>query len=353
MLNEKNIKYFAINGEDREVANLLGQHESSVSPIPTKLFDRREYAYTMNGSSRLGRLDEEPQLQINQFYAKNTNAAEEGKLSTEERIQSKNWIVKVKMSYTSYFWTDSKGARKSNYSYVTLLFVTSEAKRIIMNYHKGDSIMVEGRLESLPVVNPNDPSSTINMNYIAVESFLCNAGQTIRKKAQSKLVGIPVKKSYRSLDDVFNDSSLTKDQMVEIARKVLLKNELAKKQSTSNQAPAEQDSQSQSRSEGGESNGKTANEPSQNPSYGYQDSPQNAYNHQRSRHYNNYGGDNRNNKRVVSKNSIKRQYERLANQASQGFEENNGQDQRVYAEINRQPNVNDLDPKSFSPNSNY
>lgn len=242
MLNENNIKYFAVNGENQQLMKMLGQHATSVDEIPAEVFDRRDYAYTREGSCSLGHLYTEPKFVLSR--SGNFDSSQEQGLSTEEKIQSKNWAVTATMAYQAHFWKDSEGTRKSRWNYVLLMFSTPGAKKVIMNYHKGDSIMVEGRLETMPDANPYDSTSLINANYISVDSFLCNAGQTVRKHAQTTLVGqMPEEHSYNTPDDVFNDPSLSEGQKLELLKRIMGKttsasaqNEPAPRQTASNNA---------------------------------------------------------------------------------------------------------------------
>lgn len=240
MLNENNIKYFAVNGENQQLMEMLGQHPTSVDEIPAEVFDRLDYAYTRNGSCNLGKLYTEPKFVLSR--SGNFDSSQEQGLSTEEKIQSKNWVVTATMTYQPHFWKDSEGTRKSRWNYVLLMFSTPGAKRVIMNYHKGDSIMVEGRLETMPDANPYDATSLINANYISVDSFLCNAGQTVRKHAQTTLIGqMPEEHSYKTPDDVFNDPSLSEGQKLELLKRIMgqttsapAQNEPAPRQTASN-----------------------------------------------------------------------------------------------------------------------
>lgn len=226
MLNENNIKYFAVDGEDKELAAMLKQKSSSVCEINSEMLDNHFYAYNSNGSSHLGTLSEEPQFIISP-YQQNGERKEDWDqdktMSKEEMIESQNWVVKATMSHISHYWKDANGKRCASYSYVMLLFFSPNAKRIITNYHKGDRIMVEGMLETMNWDNPQDQASKVHVNYIRVSSFLCNGGSSIRQTALNKLLGkrdVNPNKRIKQIMDKINDPATSREQIVILANQL-------------------------------------------------------------------------------------------------------------------------------------
>lgn len=226
MLNENNIKYFAVDGEDKELASMLKQKSSSVCEIQPEMLDKHFYAYNAIGSSSLGTLSDEPQFIISP-YQQNGERKEDWdqdkSMSKEEMIESKNWAVKATMAHVSHYWTDASGNRQASYSYVMLMFVSPNAKRIIVNYHKGDHIMVEGSLETMNYANPQDQASKVHVNYIRVSSFLCNGGRSIRRTALKKLLGkrdADPSERIKQIMAKINDPSTSREQIVILANQL-------------------------------------------------------------------------------------------------------------------------------------
>lgn len=239
MLNEKNVKFIAIDGEDEELIEMLKSKSESVCSINPDMFDKHLYAYNSVGTNSIGTLSSEPELMISPYHMNGQRRADVDKseldlknLTTEEMIESPNWVVQTVMSYVSHYWNDSKGKRHANYCYLMLLFTSPQAKKIILNYHKGDSIMVEGRLETLPVANPQDPSSKIHSNYMRVSSFLANGGQSLRKMALSKLLGkkdVDPNEKINQIMAKINDPSTSREELVLLANQLTIEQEKANK----------------------------------------------------------------------------------------------------------------------------
>lgn len=226
MLNENNIKYFAVDGEDKELATMLKQKSSSVCEINSEMLDNHFYAYNANGSSHLGTLSDEPQFIISPYQQtgeRKEDWDQDKTMSKEEMIESQNWVVKATMSHVSHYWKDANGKRCASYSYVMLLFFSPNAKRIITNYHKGDRIMVEGMLETMNWDNPQDQASKVHVNYIRVSSFLCNGGSSIRQTALNKLLGkrdVDPNKRIKQIMDKINDPATSREQIVILANQL-------------------------------------------------------------------------------------------------------------------------------------
>lgn len=226
MLNENNIKYFAVDGEDKELATMLKQKSSSVCEINSEMLDNHFYAYNANGSSHLGTLSDEPQFIISPYQQtgeRKEDWDQDKTMSKEEMIESQNWVVKATMSHVSHYWKDANGKRCASYSYVMLLFFSPNAKRIITNYHKGDRIMVEGMLETMNWDNPQDQASKVHVNYIRVSSFLCNGGSSIRRTALNKLLGkrdVDPNKRIKQIMDKINDPATSREQIVILANQL-------------------------------------------------------------------------------------------------------------------------------------
>lgn len=239
MLNEKNIKFIAIDGEDKELIEFLKRKSESVCSINADMFDKHLYAYNSMGTNSIGTLASDPELIISPYHKNGQRRADIDRseldvknLTMDEMIESQNWAVQATMSYVSHYWTDSKGKRNANYCYLMLLFTSPKAKKIILNYHKGDSIMVEGRLETLPVANPQDPTSKIHSNYLRVTSFLANGGQSLRKMALSKLLGkkdIDPNEKVKQILAKINDPATSREELVLLANQLSIEKEKANK----------------------------------------------------------------------------------------------------------------------------
>lgn len=245
---EQDIKYFAVNGSDQELIKMLKQHASSVSTISSEAFDRHNYAYTKSGSCSLGFLYTEPAFAPNQLTG-NVNALKEQKMSKEEKIQSKDWVVMAVMAYQPHIRFDANGSKKSQWRYMPLMFAAPGAKKVIMNYHKGDSIMVEGRLEAMP---GEDPGNAMSFKCcMLVESFLCNASQSARKKAEAKFEKSEERsKGLGEIENVLNDSSLSSDKKIALIQQMMASNKQTAKKSMQDAQSEDSSSLKRSKSRG-------------------------------------------------------------------------------------------------------
>lgn len=218
MFNNKNtnVQYFAINSDDKDALALVSQLGDKAYKIDGDRFDRLSYAYNKSGSNFLGIIWDEPKFHINPARE---GASEEAHPSQEEMIESRNWFAQTSMRFETEFWTDKDGKRHCKYSYINLVFTSPTAKRIIMKYHKGDSIMAEGKFCSMPIANPQDESTRIIYNYLEVNSFLCNGGQSIRKEAIKHLTTSRVTVTYTSVEQIINDPSLTTEEKTDAIAK--------------------------------------------------------------------------------------------------------------------------------------
>lgn len=211
----KNIKLFAVNMEDANVAKSLQGAEQSVYEIDSELLERRNESYTRNGlasTTLIGNLVDDPTAMIDPLTKHNQPKPNNGDV---DYINDKDYIYFAHFCYeTEVYWDQKTNKRHANNNYVGLIFASRGAKYAISHYYKGDGLLLHGYLRSILRENPTDSTRNLNVQYLVVTDFSANPGTHLRRAIRDKFSkqNTPTVKTYNSPEDVLKDRSLSKEQ---------------------------------------------------------------------------------------------------------------------------------------------
>ena len=147
------------------------------------------------------------------------------------------YVYEAQFCYETDVYWDNNNIRHAKNNYITMFFESKGAKCAISRYFKGDGMIVHGYLRSLPKQSPEEKRLGVNVQFLVVTDFKASPGTHLRREIREKFGQVSAKnngKTYRSMQDVLNDKSLTEAEQKNLIFELAQQGQATSKPKSSN-----------------------------------------------------------------------------------------------------------------------